>query len=169
MSASPSGSTDADTSDSESNHSSRVPSPPSFQGPPAASTRSKRSLAQSTASPVPASLPPQPPSASTRAKKLSVQSTKSYTPTKSNTLTQSNTPTQSSAPTKPWLVQSTKSRILPNANAISSVPSFGQSSKVTTLSSDVEVVKTTAESGQPPKPTGANHVKSSDSPPVCVQ
>ncbi|KAG9521910.1 hypothetical protein KCV07_g3310, partial [Aureobasidium melanogenum] len=160
MSASPSGSTDADTSDSESNHSSRVPSPPSFQGPPAASTRSKRSLAQSTASPVPASLPPQPPSASTRAKKLSVQSTKSYTPTKSNT------PTQSSAPTKPWLVQSTKSRILPNANAISSVPSFGQSSKVTTLSSDVEVVKTTAESGQPPKPTGANHVKSSDSPPA---
>ncbi|KAG9964246.1 hypothetical protein KCU61_g2862, partial [Aureobasidium melanogenum] len=166
MSASPSGSTDVDTSDSESNHSSRVPSPPTFQGPPAASTRSKRSLAQSTAGPVPASLPPQPQSASTRAKKLSVQSTKSYTPTKSNTPTQSNTPAQSNASTKPWMVQSTKSRIRPDANAISSVASFGQSSKATTQSSVVEVVKTTAESSQSPKPADVSHVKSSDSPPA---
>ncbi|KAG9939825.1 hypothetical protein KCV02_g4794, partial [Aureobasidium melanogenum] len=64
------------------------------------------------------------------------------------------------------MVQSTKSRIRPDANAISSVASFSQSSEVTTLPSGVEAVKTTAESSQPPKPAGVSHVKSSDSPPA---
>ncbi|KAH0347052.1 hypothetical protein KCU81_g3666, partial [Aureobasidium melanogenum] len=174
MSASPSGSTDVETSDSESNHSIRAPSPSSFQGPPAASTRSKRSLAQSTANPVSASLPLQPPSAMTRAKKLSVQSTKSNTstrsntPTKSNTSTMSNTLAQSDTPTnaKARKVQSTKSSIRPDVSAISSVANSVQSSTSTTLSSDVEEVKTTAELSQPPKSAGVSLVKSSDSPPA---
>ncbi|KAH0369005.1 hypothetical protein KCU65_g3650, partial [Aureobasidium melanogenum] len=159
MSASPSGSTDVDTSDSESNHSVRAPSPLPFQGPPAASTRSKKSLAQSTASPVPAILPPQPRAASARAKKLSTKSStsiKSNTPTMSNTLTQSDTPTNAKA----WKNQSTKSSIHPDANATSSVfASSGQSSTATTLSSDIEEVKIIA-----PKPTSASQVKSNDSP-----
>ncbi|CAD0092457.1 unnamed protein product [Aureobasidium mustum] len=141
MSASPSDSTG--TSDSES---SRAPSPPQFQGPPAASTRSKKSMAQATASSDPVPLTPQPPSASTRAKKQSVQSTKS------------------SPGIKPWNIQSTKSVTRRDHNKVTSpAVGSGQTSGSTTLPSDVEV-EIVAPVNQTPKPADASNAESSHYP-----
>lgn len=172
-------SSDNDTSDSESNHSSRVPSPPPFQGPPAASTRSKKSKAQaqstadpgqaphqspaastrskksfakSTVSPGPVPLSPQPPSANIRASKLSVQSAKS------------------GPPIKPWMVNTTKSVIRPHySKAISPGASSGENSGSTTLPSDVEVVEIVAAASQTPKLADVSHAESGSSSSVRIQ
>lgn len=145
MSASPSDSTG--TSDSESSRS-----PPQFQGPPAASTRSKKAMVQSTAGSVPIPLTPQPPSASTRAKKQSVQSTKS------------------SPGIKPWNIQTTKSVTRHDPNKVTSpAVGSGQTSGPTTLPSDLEVVEIVEAVSQTPKPADVSNAESRDSPTVSTQ
>ncbi|KAK6002445.1 hypothetical protein QM012_002083 [Aureobasidium pullulans] len=149
MSASPSGSTDVDSSDSEAIYTTRAPSSPPFQGPPAASTRSKRSQAQSSTSTGPALLQPKPRCASTRAKRPSTPSIKS---------------SPSSKPVQPWMVQPTKSATHPHhTRAISSVTDSGHTSKSTGLSSDIEVVEILAAAQQSPKSANVSHDESSDS------